>query len=57
MELTVNTAVPEPPAVNVTVGILKEEARPTVDDAESAILPENPLMLLRVMSEVVGTPA
>lgn len=49
--------MPEPPAVNPTVGVLKEEVRPTVDDVERAMLPENPLMLFRVMSEVVGTPA
>jgi hypothetical protein len=55
--LTVNTAVPKPPAVIETVGVLKEEVRPTDDDAESAMLPENPLRLPRVMSDVAGTPA
>jgi hypothetical protein len=55
--LTVNTAVPEPPAVIVTVGVLKEEVRPTVDDSERAMTPENPLRLPIVISEVAGTPA
>jgi hypothetical protein len=55
--LSVNTAVLEPPAFIVTVGVLKEEVRPTDGDAESATIPENPLRLPRVMSEVVDTPA
>ena len=55
--MTVTTADPVPPDTRPTVGLLSDAVNPEVGDAVSVIVPENPLMLERLMPDVAEMPA
>ncbi len=55
--MTVTIADPVPPAARLIEGVLREDESPAVGNAVRVIVPEKPLVLARLTSEVEGIPA